>query len=107
MASGARSQFIEQCTFAHASQEVLNHNMSAAIGARVPSAIDRVQRAACQKACNTMTSFVNPAITSSPPARRFILQKENMDTQAALGVLARLLHCKPSALSPIRHDRAA
>ena len=32
-----------------------------------------------------------------PLADRFILQKENMDTQAALGVLARLLHCKPSA----------
>ena len=28
---------------------------------------------------------------------QFVLQKENMDTQAALGLLARLLHCKPSA----------
>ena len=28
---------------------------------------------------------------------RFVLQKENMDTQAALGLLARMLHCKPSA----------
>ena len=29
---------------------------------------------------------------------RFVLQKENMDTQAALGLLARMLHCKPSVL---------
>ena len=31
---------------------------------------------------------------------QFVLQKENMDTQAALGLLARLLHCKPSACPP-------
>ena len=29
---------------------------------------------------------------------RFVLQKENMDTQAALGLLSRMLHCKPSAV---------